>query len=487
MQSRRLPSIGERSRPGFLLLEAMVGIAVFSLFLIGISLVLLNGQEGTVASGNRVRAVYLADRMLEASRSVRDGNFSSLTAGTHGVSLQSGTWTLTGASVNDDAFTSSLVVSALGNGWVKLLAQTQWRERGTRTGSVLLSTELTDWRTLRPTGDWSSPVVEGQYAPGGSPGFGGIAVGGSVAFIVGSSGLMLIDVLDTVHPGRIDPAFSLGAGVEGRAAGIKGKRLYVLTSDPEAELQVFDVSSPMTLSADDKVASYNLPGNALGSSLLVAGNVLYVGAKASGVPGENQFYSFDISQSGSLLFLGSTAGGGDVNAVALAGTSAYLATSNPTAELGVVNVSHSGSPVYAAGEGFNITGSYPGLSLAVSGSAAVLGQAKGSSNMVFFDVSRGGVPPLSPAPLYHLASGSIVSLDVDAGACYAFLAADSGHKALQIVNIRNSSLPEIASYQATPALPARAVTYELGRDRLYLVTSSSLVILKPGSTPGPCS
>src|SRR5437016_6022886 len=87
-----------QGRPGVLLLELLLGLAVLLLFLGSAGLVLLNGQESTKAAGNRIRASEYSRLALEAARSIREENFAALTAGTHGFQIDpvTGKWALSG-------------------------------------------------------------------------------------------------------------------------------------------------------------------------------------------------------------------------------------------------------------------------------------------------------------------------------------------------------------------------------------------------------
>ena len=74
-----LSIIRAKNRDGFLLLDVLVGVAVFAVFAGIIGVTMLASQESTLGSGDRMRGVYLADEALETVRSVRDQDFDSLT------------------------------------------------------------------------------------------------------------------------------------------------------------------------------------------------------------------------------------------------------------------------------------------------------------------------------------------------------------------------------------------------------------------------
>ncbi|MFA6523774.1 MAG: hypothetical protein WCS85_05400 [Candidatus Peribacteraceae bacterium] len=476
-----MPRILLRARRGFLILEAVLAIGIFTIFLAASGGLLLQGQERTSWAGDRVRGAYAAFSALEGARSIRSGGFSSLPAGTHGVVLgPSGSWILAGSGNTANNITTTLTIADVESNHKTLRAEASWPRGADGSGSLVLEGEVTDWREVHGVGDWSQPQLLGSAELGGQPAFTSLALKGTIAYVGVASdpGLLLFDVSDPSSPSRTSTSFTVGVGAH--AVAVRGDRLYVLTDDTAAELRMYNITTPAS-PVLTPIASYNLPGSDRGLSLSFGGNLLIVGAKADAT--EQQMYLFDAFDTSAFTLLGSLHGSGDVYAAGSHGTTAYLATGNVAAELGVVGISSPALPVFASGEGYNVTGSLTGLSIAVTGSSAVLGQAKGMSNVVVFDVSAGGMPS---APRYHQGSGSIVGVGSEPSGCFAFLAAASGHKALQVVRLSDPSLPEVASYSASSLVPATALLYDPGEDRLYLLTASSLRVLRSGTSPSPC-
>lgn len=477
-------------RPGFLLLEILVGIAVFAIFITGVGLTLLYGQESTIRSGARMRASYLAERGLDTARAVRDGSFSSLTAGTHGYRLSpSGTWTLSGSSTTSSGvYVTSVTVLPLASDWVRLTARTSWKHGYNRSGSVLITTELTDWRATRTVGNWSSLTVDGTYTNAGTPTFVDLALySGSYVFAASRSlnGLYVIDTRITTAPALIASSFSLGYGAWD--VEVRGDVLYVATDDPSQEIRAYDISSPSTLSSGDLIGSYNLPGSARARSLAVRGDTLYVGASASATGGQEEFLALRVTPDGGFTLLDAVNDDGNtISRIALSGTAAYLASSLDAGELRVVDVA-SGSDLTLLG-GYNLSDrTLDGVSIAISGTSALLGTLKGSSiqEVVLFDLRSGGIPT-SPGPWYHEGSGSVVGLAMEPTRCYGFIAAESGRKALQVFNVRDkTSLAEITTYTSTTGL-GRGVLYDMRRDRVILATDRSVILFRPGAVTGTC-
>ncbi len=475
-------------RPGFLLLEVLLGMAVFSIFLSGLGMTLIYGQENTVNAGNRTRGAYITERTMEGLRAIRDGSFSSVTTGTKGVWVSRSTkmWAFSGTQVTlSGGYTISVSVSSRASDWMAFTGTTTWKHGYNRAGVVQLAGEITDWKSAKTVGNWAAPTVDATLSPGGTPLFNQVAVAGNVAYVTcnATTGLYMVDITNTAAPARINSGFSIGYGAT--AVAVRGKRLYVLTSDSNAELKVYSITDPAT--SPVLITSYNLLGSGVGTSLALGYNNLYVTATVSGVVGQAELYTFDVSNSGSLVLKDSLNDSDSLNAIALSGTSAYIATSIDTGELRMVKVVSTGG--LALGSVYNLTDrTLDATAIAVSGTSAIVGTQKGTSiqEMVMFDVGGGGPPIASLGPWYHDTSGSVMNLAMDPYRCYTFVAADTGRKAFQVVNMRNkASLPELYSFNSSTGL-GRGLAYDLVRDRIFLTTDSALVIFKPGTSGGTC-
>ncbi len=479
------------SRPGFLLVEVLIGITVFALFLAAVSTVLLRGQESTQQAGDYARAVYLAEESIEAARAIRDGGFSNLTVGAHGVRVApDGTWGWNGTkTVSSGAYVTTIAVTAPSTARRQVAAATKWKHGYSRSGSVVLTTEFDDWRTERAVGDWASASLAGSYVAAGTPLFNDVAVAGNYAYVTsgksaGGAGLYVFDITSLSAPTRVASAFSLSG--TGYGVAVRGSRLYVAVAAPSAEIQVYDIASPAALSAAKLVASYDLPGSALIRTLTLRGTTLYVGAKYTTTSGQNQFYTFDVSNSGSVVPKASAFENGDINGIALSGTSAYLGSSIGTYELRVYDVSNPASPARIGNANLS-AGTQQAMSIALAGTSALLGRMRNAAGpeLVLFDAAGGGVPAPPPGPWTYEASGSVLGLDVDPTACFAFVGNTWAPRALQVVNLENHAMTLLTSYVSTSG-PARGLRYDVVRDAVYLLTQKGFLIFRPGASPSPC-
>ncbi len=482
------PCAHRQARPGFLLVEALIGIAVFAIFLAGIGTTLLYGQENTIMAGDRIRATTASMRSLEAARAVRDGAFSSLAAGTYGAKIGAdGKWSLVaGAQTLTGSYVASLTLTASGADWMKVDALSKWKHGYARSGAVLLSTDITNWRTTTALADWRTLTVDGTFAPGGNVLFTRAVIGGSALYVAAgnSVGLYVVNIANTASPTRIATSFSLG--VAGYDVAVRGDRLYVVAADSSAELKVYNIANP---DAPSLVTSVNLPGSSRARSLAITDRVLLVGMTQSAVSGEHELLAYNISSTGSSIpLIDSEDDAGSVNAIAVSGTGVYLASSDDSYELRAYRIYDSGSLVVASVPGYNLSDrTLDSQAIAVTGTSAIIGSLKGSiQEMVLFN-ARPKVPTLtSTGPWYHEGSGSVVGIAMDPSRCVGFLAADSGRKALQVVHVRDTaSLTELTTHTSTTG-KGRGVLYDPVRDRVFLLTDQAVVIFRGAASTGTC-
>src|SRR3990167_7042105 len=114
-------------RPAFLLVEALIGIALFATLVVAAYGILLQGQASSIRGGDRVRATELTNRALQGAKSMRAESFASITAGTHGVAVGSdGQWTWSGSQItHSGGYITSILASSLAMVWVFLQFSTR--------------------------------------------------------------------------------------------------------------------------------------------------------------------------------------------------------------------------------------------------------------------------------------------------------------------------------------------------------------------------
>ncbi len=464
-----------------------MGIVIFGVFVGAVGTALLYGQESTVIAGDRIRATSITLRAVEAVRSIRDGSYASLVPGTYGITVGSdGKWAFAGTPQTvTGSYVTTVTLTASGSDWTRMSARTVWKHGIARSGAVLIAADLTNWRATTTRGDWRTPTVDGTYAPGGNVLFTRGVIKRSTLYVAAgnTTGLYVLDIANPASPARLVSGFSIGSAAYDVA--VRGNRLYVATADANAELKVYDISSPSAVTA---VTTVNVQGSGRARSLAITDRVLLVGTTQSGVGGENELYAYDISGTGALTLIDSEDDAGDVLAIATSGTGVYAASTQDSFELRAFRIYESGALALASVPGYNLGDrTLDAQSIALVGTSAILGTLKGSiQEMVLFSV-RPKVPAVSsPGPWYHEGSGSVVGAAMDPSRCVGFLSADSGRKALQVVHVRDTStLTELATYNSSSG-KGRGVLYDPVRDRVILLTEQAVIIFRPAASTGSC-
>lgn len=474
-------------RPGFLLLEVLLGIVVFSIFLGAAGVTLLSGQQGTMMGGDRVRGTYAALRGLEAVRSIRHKSFSSLTAGQKGVRIGSDNkWEFNGTSqVFSGGYLNAVHVNLITANLARITSSTQWTFWPVRSGMTTLTTDLTNWTATGSVANWSSITLEGAVTPGGTPLFNRIAVKGNYAYVTSMSGnrIYVFDISNTAAPVRVANTLSIGKPAYGIA--IRGDRLYVGTDDSNEEIMVFNISSPATLTTANQVATVNIDASPIVYGMAFRGDMLIATIQFHGSFPE--VFAFRTTTGGTVTQLGTLDIGANVYDVAISGTGAYIATDADSAEFRLVNIT-SGGNLRLQGTAYNFTGTEDGRAVAISGTSALMGRARGTgiSEVSMLNTTLGGGSP--PAANYYEGSGAVLDIDFDSTGCYAFIPTQSVARAFRVINFKNIALPELTSWNSNATYgQARAVYYDFVRDRVYVATDTSFLVFRPAAGTGPCS
>ncbi|MDD5026771.1 MAG: hypothetical protein PHH13_05375 [Candidatus Peribacteraceae bacterium] len=482
----QFPLLRCRSRPGFLLLDVLLGISVFAIITGAVGYGILYSQRVGIQSGDRMRAVTIAANALEGARAIRDEDFSLLTAGVHGVEIGStGRFTFAGSgTMTADGFRTTVTVERLETDRAIVTAVTTWSFGVERTGTASLIVELTNWRQEKEIGNWASPSLDGSFISEDPLEFNAIAVKGDYAFVTsetdhGGVGLYVFDITDTSQPQRVADGFSLDAA--GKQLVVAGTTLYILATSPSAEIRVYNISSPETLSTDDLLGSFNLPGEGLGRSLALFGSTLFVTSGEDAAV--DQLYSLSVSNPTQITLLDSVHDDGGYFDISLHNGYAYIASSEDVSELVVADVYTPSDLRVAAGSGYNLTDTPDGLAVAAFGTSALLGRSVGDTTeeLVLFDIADNPVPSPPPGPWYHNIGGNVTALDTDPTGRYAFLATDKDEKQFQVVDLWKfvAGLPPEAAYKSTTTGVGRGVKYDILRDRTYFTTTNAFIIYKP--------
>lgn len=481
------PSVHTRisARRGSLLLEAIIAIGIFSLFLAGIGLSLILGERSTIAGGDRTRAAFIAEEQLEAIRQMRNMDYDSVTTGQHGVVLGPSGWTWSGSVVHKNGYTSVVTINEVENDWLSITSDVRWNFGDTRSGSVVLHTYITNWGKTATVGNWANATQVTQIDASDTPEYQKIAISGTYAFITstttsGGKGLYIFSIENPAAPTAVSTSFNLGASAYDLA--ISNDRLYLATDDSAKEIQVFDITDPASLSSVNLLNSYDLPGSRTARAITVYGDSVFVGVMDNGT--DPQLYSIAMSETGPMVQDSTLNMSGSVFALALQDGYAYAATGYNGGELQVADIFDPEQMVFAPGDGIDMTNTQDGTAIALSGTSALIGRMDGSTidELVLYDIGYSPVPSPPPGPWTLEIGGNVNALAIIFGSKYAFVGSSKSSTqilVLDLIKFSQGLTPTVHTFNTSATV--NGLAYDWLTDRLFAVTPSSLFVFAPGS------
>lgn len=214
-------------------------------------------------------------------------------------------------------------------------------------------------------------------APLGSVSLGGIAndvaVEGAYAYVATENSAAEFQRVNIANPAL--PVVEGTTDLDGAARGIAvaGNYSYVATNGNDQEMAIIASAGGGT---DLTIHGFlNVPGNGIGQSIALTGTTVLLGND-----GQNRLDAIDVQDPAVPVLLSSVVVDGDVQDIAVSGSTAYLAVaySSVDAELYVVDISNPSSLNILAR--YNVPGDKGGFSVAVSGKWLYLGLGKASGD-----------------------------------------------------------------------------------------------------------
>lgn len=129
---------------GMTVVEVVVAIGIFAVLSTVAYQVHIGSDRLIVKEGQKSKALWLAEEGIEASRSIRDVDYASLTNGTRGIAVSGNTWTFSGTEDSTDGYVRSITIADAGADAKNVQSNVSWSDRGA-TSTVTLSTVLTNW------------------------------------------------------------------------------------------------------------------------------------------------------------------------------------------------------------------------------------------------------------------------------------------------------------------------------------------------------
>jgi len=442
------------NQKGFSLVEVILSSAVFVLFVTALVGVYLYGQEATAIAGNRARAAMLAEEGLEAVRNIRDAGFSNLVDGNYGLSTTSNQWNLSLARDTNGIFSRQIAISSIDSKRKSVTANITWQQNPERTGSLSLTTQLTNWLIAADGVKWDRAFLSGSLELSKKQDGVKIQVSENYAYLITSDSTENFMVIDISVPDN--PSLVSAISVAGTPTNlfIFDNYAYITSNDDAEELQIIDIAKP---SSPTIVSSYDAPGDADANGVYVKEKTAYI---VRVYQKSKEFEAIDISNPTYPTELGTLDLGETGYELVVSEKYAFIASSGNTKELQVVNISDPTS--MSIDSSLDLPGKNDATTIALSGESLFIGQGK---NFITVNIAV----PKEPVLLGELGvSGSINDISLDLAGNYIFLADQDSSAEFQVVDITSLDKPILStSVDITDVSPLFGVAYSSIHDRAY--------------------
>ncbi|MBN1258336.1 prepilin-type N-terminal cleavage/methylation domain-containing protein [Candidatus Peregrinibacteria bacterium] len=154
---------------GFTLVELVVAVALFAILVGGVAALITGSHLSALENSKRLKAGAMLTETWEALRTIRNGDFTAITEGAHGLRLSNGYWEFYGSSDERDGITRQVTVSSVrrdGEGNIveisgepdpdskKILIEIGWSPYAEQSQSVSVNTYLHNYPDPAP---WPPP------------------------------------------------------------------------------------------------------------------------------------------------------------------------------------------------------------------------------------------------------------------------------------------------------------------------------------------
>ncbi|HEX7963501.1 MAG TPA: hypothetical protein VF466_02820 [Candidatus Saccharimonadales bacterium] len=449
---------------GFSVIEVLLAAAVFGTLVVALVGSIVYGRSSAAESGNHQRATLLAQEGIEATRNIADAAYSNLTDGTFGLVQTSTQWTLSGSSDTDGFFTRHVTISTVSTNHRLITSTVTWPQAGGGTGSVVLTTRITNWAAALKL--WSAGIQAGTVQPSGTTANLKVDVSGNYAYVVRNASSTNLAVVNMATPTAPTVAANLSVSGTPTNVAVSNGYLYITTGTNTSCLEIYSLASP---TAPSLVKTLSFTGTSACRGVYVQGNYAYVVRASSSTTGANEFNVVNVTTPASASVVGGYDNNIQMNEVWVSGNFAYVATSSTTQEMLVVNINTPTAPVLAAT--YNPSTTLAALTITGFNNTVLLGM---STTLDAINVTT----PTSPVRLgTYTASGTINDIDVDVTNLFAYVGTSATNGELNIVNIANpasmSSAKNVDLGGTSTSVAINGVAYNSSNDAVAAATAST--------------
>lgn len=432
------------------IVETVVAVAIFSI-LATVAYEIYIGVDNLVRRADqKSTALWLAEEGIEATRSIREEEFSNLIDGDFGLAISSDKWNFSGTEDMTNGYLRSITLRSLDADSIFASSTVSWNYLNA-TNTVSLSTVFTNWRKIVvPVGNWGNATSTIFNLANNDDAL-KVQISGDYAFFVRGSGSQKLSVVDISDPYNLSTSYYNPDG-NPRNIFVNGDYAYITNTHNAQELQIVDISDWMN---PVSAGNYNAPGNANGLGIYVVGTRAYLTRVSSG---DKEFVILDVSDPTFVTVVGTLDLTGSPNEVVVSGNYAYLASTNDNQELQIINISNPASPSLVGS--LDIPSSTAdAVTIAKTGNYVLLGY---ETTMGIVDVSAPASPVLMGV-IDLLGTVNDISLNLANDNSYVFVATDYTSGEFQIVDISDKNNPVLLSgglIDLTPKNVLNGIAYD---------------------------
>jgi len=438
-------------------LEILLAFAVLTLSMSAVIMVGFGNQSVSVDSETNTEAINKANSSVEKARADSRENFFSV--------LSNSQTEISGPL----SYQNALEVLDISPCKKEVTGVVSWNLNSPRPQEVRVSTLLTSIaETLAlggdcdtdPVGDWDNPQSAVSVNINGQSSATGIDIQDEIVYLSTNPSSpakedFFIYEFDS-NSLTLTELSSLDTSSGINAVDVAGNYAYLANNETTRQLMVVDISDPEN---PNLISSSTLPQmtTGVGRSIFYHQDKVYIGTQYLACPPtcssgqNNEFHIYDVSNPLSPSWLGSLNLNHNINEIAVQGDLAFLATSDNSGELSIVDISDSSSMQLPDDTGmkFDAPGNQDGTSLYVLGAKAYLGLWRGTgsgnssalSDFFALDVSNpSSISTFGSRDLGISNNAGIVGIRVRGN--LAFLAIDHPTFGFAILNISDSLLPD---------------------------------------------
>lgn len=438
---------------GFSVVEVLLAAALFALLATGLIGAFVYGSQASTHTGDRTRAVALADEGLQAVRNISNAAYANVTAGTYGLVQGSGVWTLSGTSDTTGIYTRQIVVTSGGTNRINVSITVSWTRANGTAAQVNVATELTNWSAR--TASWATPVLTAGIVNAGYK----VATQGTYAYVVKNSStgpnFTIVNTATTTAPAVVGSLTITGTPTN---ITVSGNYAYVTTSSSSGELVIVNIANP----ASPSVAStYNASGSAGGLGVFVSGNYAYLSRAANSAVDELVIVNVTNPAAPTRTYgIGLNVA---MNDVYVNGTTIYVVTNSGTQE--VIRYTPILFGVTYTSTVLNLPGTIAATTIDGTGDTLFVGQAT-----TFYAIN--GTTMASQGSV--VLPGTITDVDYNSNGTYAYAGTSYASGELQVMNVSSLTTPTIAgSINMTGSVAINGVSYNNTQNIVVGVGTSS--------------